>query len=180
MVKDVQIDMIASLAIVLFLYMNTVALGETKVVISKKNRFGGITEKISYSDQDDSYKAGIRQVIKYSDSHGNKRRIEIYTTKKHSQTLDLDMIIHYKSTGRVVELFPSNKESGGQGVSKLVLYYNEMDKMHMREDYFIKGSPILELGVFKRVIYYDEAGGVTRVEHFDKIGKKVMPQQGYN
>jgi hypothetical protein len=49
-----------------------------------------------------------------------------------------------------------------------------------KEFYFTKGSLLSRLGVFKRVIYYDEAGGVTRVEHFDKIGKKVMPQQGYN
>ena len=86
------------------------------------------------------------------------------------------MIIHYKSTGRVFEFFPSDKETGGQGVSKLVLYYNEMDKLQRREYYFAKGSPISELGVYRRVIYYDEAGVVTRVDHFDKNGKKVMPQ----
>jgi hypothetical protein len=156
--------------------MSAAALAETEVVISKKNSFGGITKKINYSEQDSSYKAGIKQVIDYSDGHGNKRKIEIYTSKKHSQKLDLDMIIHYKSTGRVFEFFPSDKETGGQGVSKLILYYSGKDKLQKREYYFAKGSPLLEFGVYKRVIYYDEAGGVTKVEHFDKIGKKVMPQ----
>ena len=129
MVKDIQIDIIAYLAMVLFLCMSTVALAETEVVISKKNRFGGITKKINYSAQDHQYKAGIQQVVDYSDSHGNKRKIEIYTSKEHSQKLDLDMMIHYNSTGRVVELFSSDKEAGGQGVSKLALYYNRRKKL---------------------------------------------------
>lgn len=175
MVKDVYLDVIAYLTMVLFLCMSTAALAETEVVISKKNRFGGITKKINYSEQDDSYKAGIKQVIDYSDSHGNKRKIEIYTSKKHSQKLDLDMIINYNSTGRVFEFFPSASETGVEGVSKLVLHYNKKNKLRKREYYFAKGSPVSKLGVYKRVIYYDEAGGVTRVEHLDKIGKKVMP-----
>ena len=156
--------------------MSTSAFAETEVVISKKNSFGGLTKKISYSEEDKSYKAGIKQVIDYSDSHGNKRKIEVYTSKKHSQKLDLDMIIHYKSTGKIFEFFPSDRETAGQGVSKLVLYYNEKDKLQKREYYFAKASDISGLGVYRRVIYYDEAGGVTRVEHFDKNGKKVMPQ----
>jgi len=155
--------------------MGTAALAETKVVISKKNIFGGITRKTIYSEQDASYRAGIRQVIDYSDSHGNKRKIEIYTSKKHSQKLDLDMIIHYESTGRVVEFIPSDNETGVEGVSKLVLYYSDKDKLQKREYYFTKGSPVSELGVYKRVIYYDETGVVTGVEHFDRNGKKVMP-----
>ena len=176
MLKDVHLDLIAYLTMVLFFCISTAALGETEVVISKKNSFGGITKKINYSEQDDSYEAGIKQVVEYSDSHGNKRKIEIYTSEKNSQKLDLDMIIHYKSTGRVVEFIPSDNETGVQGVSKLILYYNEKDKLQKREYYFAKGSPVSELGVYKRVIYYDETGGVTRVEHFDKIGKKVMTQ----
>ena len=176
MVKDIQIDVIAYLAMVLFLCMSTVTLAETEVVISKKNRFGGMTKKINYSDQDDNYKAGINQVIEYSGSHGNKRKIEIYTSKEHSQKLDLDMIIHYESTGRVVEFIPSDNETGVEGVTKLVLYYSDKDKLQKREYYFAKGSPVSELGVYKRVIYYDETGGVTGVEHFDRNGKKVMPR----
>ena len=176
MMKDIHLDLIAYLAMVLFLCMSAAALAETEVVISKKNSFGGITKKIKYSEQDDSYKAGIRQVIDYSDSNGNKRKIEIYTSKKHSQKLDLDMIIHYKSSGRVFEFFPSATETGVQGISKLVLYYNEKDLLQKREYYFAKGSALSELGVYKRVIFYDEDGGVNRVEHFNRIGKKVMPQ----
>lgn len=176
MVKDVQIDVIAYLAMVLFLCMSTIALAETEVVISKKNRFGGITKKINYSAQDDQYKAGIQQVIDYSDSHGNKRKIEIYTGKEHSQKLDLDMIIHYKSTGRVIELFSSDNETGVQGVSKVVLYCNLRNILQKREYYFAKGSPLSKLGVYKRVIHYDETGRVTRVEHLDKFDKRVMPQ----
>jgi len=176
MVKGVNMNKIAYLTMIFFLCMSIAASAETEIVISKKNSFGGITKKINYSEEDHSYKAGIKQVMDYSDSHGNKRKIEIYTSKKNSQKLDLDMIIHYKSTGRVFEFFPSDKETGGQGVSKLVLYYNEKDKLQKREYYFAKGSPVSELGVYRRVIYYDEAGGVTRVEHFDKNGKKVMPQ----
>src|SRR5210317_308278 len=167
MVKDVQIDVIAYFAMVLFLCMSTIALAETEVVISKKNRFGGITKKINYSAQDDQYKAGIQQVIDYSDSHGNKRKIEIYTGKEHSQKLDLDMIIHYRSTGRVIELFSSDNETGVQGVSKVVLYCNLRNILQKREYYFAKGSPLSKLGVYKRVIHYDETGRVTRVEHLD-------------
>jgi len=120
------------------LHEHTVALAETEVVISKKNRVGGITKKINYSAQDHQYKAGIQQVIDYSDSHGNKRKIEIYTSKEHSQKLDLDMIIHYNSTGRVVELFSSDKEAGGQGVSKLALYYNRRNKLKKKNSTLLR------------------------------------------
>jgi hypothetical protein len=92
-----------------------------------------MTKKINYSDQDDNYKAGINQVIEYSDSHGNKRKIEIYTSKEHSQKLNLDMIIHYNSTGRIVELFSSDEETRRQGVSKLALYYNRTNKLKKKE-----------------------------------------------
>ena len=176
MVKDVQINLITFLAIVLFLCMSTIALAETEVVISKKNKFGGITKKINYSAQDDQYKAGTQQVIDYSDSHGNKRKLEIYTGKEHSQKLHLDMIIHYKSTGRVIELFPSDNETGVQGVSKVVLYCNLRNILQKREYYFATGSPLSKLRVYTRVIHYDETGRVTRVEHLDKFDKRVMPQ----
>ena len=176
MVKDVQIHIIAYLEMVLFLCMSTIALAETEVVLSKKNRFGGITKKVNYSAQDDQYKEGIQQVIEYSDRHGHKRKIEIYTGKEHSQKLVLDMIINFKSTGRVIELFPSDNETGVQGVSKVVLYCNLRNILQKREYYFATGSPLSKLGVYKRVIHYDETGRVTRVEHLDKFDKRVMPQ----
>jgi len=158
------------------LCMSTGALAETEVVISKKNRFGGITKKIKYSEQDDSYKAGIQQTIDHYDSQGNRRKIEIYTSRSHSQKLDLDMTIHYKSTGRVFEVYPPDKETGREKISKFVSYYSKDHKLQKREYYFDKDSPVSKLGVDKRVIYYDDAGGATRVEHIDKSGKRVMPQ----
>jgi len=175
--KGVNMNKIAYLTMMLFLCMSTAALAETEVVISKKNKFGGITKKTKYSEQDDSYKAGIQQTIDYYDSHGNRRKIEIYTSGSHSQKLDLDMIIHYKSTGRVLEVYPSDKETGREKISKLVSHYSENDKLQKREYYFAKDSPVSKLGVDKRVIYYDAAGGATRVEHIDKSGKRVIPQQ---
>jgi hypothetical protein len=45
MTKDIQIEVIAYLAMALFLCISTVALAKTEVVISKKNRFGGMTKK---------------------------------------------------------------------------------------------------------------------------------------
>ena len=176
LVKDVQIHTIAYLAMVLFLCMSTIALAETEVVLSKKNRFGGITKKVNYSAQDDQYKEGIQQVIEYLDRHGHKQKIEIYTGKEHSQKLVLDMIINFKRTGRVIELFPSDNETGVQGVSKVVLYCNQRSILQKREYYFATGSPLSKLGIHKRVIHYDETGKVTRVEHLDKFDKRVMPQ----
>jgi hypothetical protein len=167
---------IAYLTMMFFLYMSLAALAETEVVISKQNKFGGITKKINYSEQDDRYKAGIQQIIDYYDSHGNRRRIEIYKSRSHSQKLDLDMIIHYMSSGRVVEVYPSDIETGREKISKLVSHYSTNDKLQKREYYFAKDSPVSKLGVDKRVIYYDDAGGTTRVEHVDKYGRSVMPQ----
>ena len=175
--KGVTMNKIAYLTMMLFLCMSTAALAETEVVISKKNKFGGITKKTKYSEQDDSYKAGIQQTIDYYDSHGNRRKIEIYTSGSHSQKLDLDMIIHYKSTGRVLEVYPSDKETGKEKISKRVSHYSKNAKLKKREYYFAKDSPVSKLGVDKRVIYYDDAGGATRVEHIDKSGKRVIPQQ---
>jgi hypothetical protein len=86
------------------------------------------------------------------------------------------MIIHYKSTGRVLEVYPSDKETGREKISKRVSHYSKNDKLQKREYYFAKDSPVSKLGVDKRVIYYDDAGGTARVEHIDKYGKRVMPQ----
>ena len=174
--KGVNMNKIAYLTMMFFLCMSTTALAETEVVISKKNKFGGITKKIKYSEQDDSYKAGIQQTIDYYDSHGNRRKIEIYKSRSHSQKLNLDMIIHYKSTGRVLEVYPSDKETGKEKISKRVSHYSKNAKLKKREYYFAKDSPVSKLGVDKRVIYYDDAGGTARVEHLDKYGKRVMPQ----
>jgi hypothetical protein len=176
MLKDLNMNKIVYLTMMLSLCISTAALAETEFVISKKNKFGGITKKIKYSEQDDSYKAGIQQVIDYYDSQGNRRKIEIYRRRRHSRRLDLDMIIHYKSTGRVLEVYSPDKEMGREKVSKRVSHYSKDDKLQKREYYFDKDSPISKLGVDKRVIYYDDAGGATRVEHLDKSGKRVMPQ----
>jgi len=175
--KGVNMNKIACLTMMFFLCMGTAALAETEVVISKKNRFGGITKKNKYSEQDDSYKAGIQQVIDYYDSQGNRRKIEIYTSRSHSKKLDLDIIIHYKSTGRVFEVYQPDKETGREKISKRVSHYSKDDKLQKREYYFTKDSPVSKLGVDKRVIYYDDAGAATRVEHIDKSGKRVIPQQ---
>ena len=175
--KGFNLNTIAYLTMMFFLCISTVALAETEVVISKKNKFGGITKRIKYSEQDDSYKAGIQQVIDYYDSQGNRRKIEIYISGSHSQKLDLDMIIHYKSTGRVLEVYPSDKETGKEKISRRVSHYSKDDKLQKREYYFDKDSPVSKLGVDKRVIYYDDTGGATRVEHLDKSGERVLPQQ---
>ena len=174
--KDLNMSRIAHLTMIFLLCMSAIALAETEIVISKKNEFGGITKKIKYFEQDDSYKAGIQQTIDYYDSQGNRRKIEIYTRRSHSQKLDLDMIIHYKSTGRVFEVYSPDKEMGREKVSKRVSHYSKDDKLQKREYYFDKDSPVSKLGVDKRVIYYDDAGEVTRVEHIDKSGKRVIPQ----
>ena len=173
----VNTNKIAYLTMMFFLCISTAALAETEIVISKKNRFGGITKKIKYSEQDDSYKAGIKQTIDYYDRQGNRRKIEIYKSRSHSQKLDLDMIIHYKSTGRVFEVYLSDKETGREKISKRVSHYGKDDKLQKREYYFDKDSPVSKLGVDKRIIYYDDAGGATRIEHLDKSGKRVLPQQ---
>ena len=174
--KDLNMSRIAYLTMIFLLCMSTIALAETEIVISKKNKFGGITKKIKYFEQDDSYKAGIQQTIDYYDSQGNRRKIEIYKSRSHSQKLDLDMIIYYKSTGRVFEVYSPEKEMGREKISKRVSHYSKDDKLQKREYYFDRESPVSKLGVDKRVIYYDDAGGATRVEHIDKSGKRVMPQ----
>ena len=122
---------IAYLTMMFLLCISTTALAETEVVISKKNKFGGITKKIKYAEQDDSYKAGIQQTIDYYDSQGNRRKIEIYKSRSPSQKLDLDMIIHYKSTGKVFEIYPSDKETGREKISKRVSHYSKNDKLQM-------------------------------------------------
>jgi hypothetical protein len=176
MLKGVNMNKIAYLTMMFFLCMSTAALAETEVVISEKNRFGGMTKKITYAEQDNNYKAGIQQIIDYYDRYGNRRKIEIYTSRSHSQKSALDMIIHYESTGRVFEIYPSDKELGREKISKLISYYNKNDKLEKKEYYFAKDSPVSKLGVDKRVIYYDDAGGATRVEHLDKYGKRVIPE----
>ena len=56
----------------------------------------------------------------------------------------------------------------------MVLYLSESNKLKKREYYFTQKSPIATLGIYKRVIYYDDSGEITKVIHLDKAGHIAM------
>ena len=57
----------------------------------------------------------------------------------------------------------------------MVNYYDQNNLLYKREYYLRKESVFAKLGVYKRVVYYDNKGRKTESEDLDKVGnvKKV-------
>ena len=154
---------------------NFPVFAETENVISENNRFGGITKIVTDSNVNEHNKNGIRQIIYHYDNKGHEKLVEILATDEYSAKVGLyKTLIYYKEKGRMIELFSTDIQTAEKGYFKLVLHLSHSNKLEKQEYYFTEKSPIGMLGIYKRVIYYDNSGEITKVLHLDKVGNIAM------
>ena len=55
----------------------------------------------------------------------------------------------------------------------MVNYYDQNNLLYKREYYLRKESVFSKLGVYKRVVYYDNKGRKTDTEDLDRVGKVI-------
>ena len=62
----------------------------------------------------------------------------------------------------------------------MVNYYDKNGLLYEREYYLRKESVVARLGVYKRVIYYDENGRETESKDLDRLGNVIeITLEGY-
>jgi hypothetical protein len=155
--------------------MNIPVFAATEEIVSGNNKFGGITKKIKYSEEEDYNHKGIRKTILYYDDRGHERIKEIYATDSYANKVgSYKTVIYYENKGKVVEIFSTDIETADKGFFKLVLHIGPNNKLKKREYYFAEKSAIAVLGIYKRVIYYDLSGKIIKVKHLDSVGNITM------
>jgi len=155
--------------------MNIPVFAETENVISYNNKFGGITKIITYYNENEYIKDGIHKIIYHYDKRKLEKLIEIIATSDYSTKVgSYKTLIYYKKKGRIIEIFFTDIQAAEKGYAKQVLYLSDNNKLEKQEYYFTEKSPIAILGIYKRVIYYDSSGEITKVIHLDKVGNIAM------
>ena len=154
---------------------NMPVFAETENVISDNNKFGGITKIVTYVKEKQYNKNGIQEIIYHYDNRKQEKLIEILATSDYSTKVgSYKTSIYHKEKGRIIEIFFTDIQAAEKGYSKLVLHLSDSNKLEKQEYYFTEKSPIAMLGIYKRVIYYDSSGEITKVIHLDKVGNIAM------
>jgi len=166
---------ISCLALIWIFCVNIPVFAATEKVALNDNKFGGITKVISYFANDNYYNKGVKKRVTYYDNRNREKVIEIYQTRDYSEKVGIyKTLIHNKKNGRTITILFTNIQAAKNGYSKLVLHLSTSNKLKKREYIFNKNSPIAMLGIYKRVIYYDSGGEITKVIHLDKVGNIAM------
>jgi hypothetical protein len=155
--------------------LNIPVFAETENIISDNNKFGGITKVVTYVNEKQYKKNGIHKIIYHYDKRKLEKLIEIIGTSDYSTKVgSYKTLIYYKEKGRIIEIFFTDIQAAEKGYAKQVLYLSDSNKLEKQEYYFAEKSPIAILGIYKRVIYYDSSGEITKVIHLDKVGNIAM------
>jgi len=155
--------------------LNIPVFAETENIISDNNKFGGITKVVTYVNKKQYKKNGIHKIIYHYDKRKLEKLIEVIATSDYSTKVgSYKTLIYYKEKGRIIEIFFTDIQAAEKGYVKQVLYLSDSNKLEKQEYYFAEKSPIAMLGIYKRVIYYDSSGEITKVIHLDKVGNIAM------
>ena len=161
------------LAVVLFLCLVSTALGKEERVL-KDNEYGGITKVVIYSEKDAEYKNGIKQVVTAYDAKKTKVMVEVHATEIQSEREGWDKTVTYYWGGTSIgEVYSTDSHSEVFGFDRMVNYYDNNNLLYKREYYLRKESAFATLGVYRRVVYYDENGKKTKYEDLDRLGNVV-------
>ena len=165
----------ALLTIGLIFYLNVMAIGATEEVISESNEYGGLTKQIVYSEKDPDFKKGMYKIIASYDNGGSKKKMEIYATESHSEEHGwYNKVIYYWEREKISEAYSTDSDSVKYGFHRMVSYFDKDNILEKREYYLNKNTTAAKLGVFKRVVHYDNKGKVTHVEDLDQRGNPVL------
>ena len=165
----------ALITLVLIFYLSAMAAAETEEVISEHNEYGGVTKQIIFSEKDPDFKKGMYKIVASYDNEGSKKKMEIYATDSHSSEAGwYRMVIYYWGRKKVSEAYSTDSDSLKYGFHRTVSYYGKDNILERREYYLNKNTTAAQLGVYKRVVHYDNSGKVTRVEDLDQMGNLVQ------
>lgn len=166
---------ISCLILIWFFCLDIPVFAMTEKIVLHNNKFGGITKLITYFNKTEDNNDGVQKIIYHYDNKGHEKLVEIFSTNDYSTKVGIyKTLIYYKEKGKIIEIFSTNIQVAEKGYSKLVLHVSHSNKLEKQEYYFAEKSPIAMLGIYKRVIYYDSSGEVTKVLHLDKVGNIAM------
>lgn len=161
------------LAVVLFLCLTSTAFGKEETVL-KDNEYGGITKVVIFSEKDAEYKKGVKQVVTAYDAKKTKIMVEVHATEIQSEREGWDKTVTYYWGGTSIgEVYSTDSHSEVFGFDRMVNYYDNNNVLYKREYYLRKASVFANLGVYKRVVYYDGNGRKTESEDLDRQGNVV-------
>jgi hypothetical protein len=165
----------ATLLSVVFLFSAAAAaFAKPSVRIMSGNEYGGKTEFVTYSEEDREYKHGTAEKITSYDAKGNVVRIEIHATRDLAENKGWDRsVTYYWGETRIGEVYSTDSNSAVSGFYQMVDYLDHGGKLFKREFYVRPNSVIGTLGVYKRVVHYDENGNQTDFEDLDQVGNPV-------
>jgi hypothetical protein len=169
---------IGCLAVLLFLCLTATVFGKEESIL-KDNEYGGITKIVSFSETDADYEKGIQQIVTAYDERKNKMMVEVYATKIHSEKEGWGKTItYYWGETSIGEVHSTDSHSEVYGFDKMVNYHDQNNLLYKREYYLRKESVHAKLGVYKRVVYYDNEGRITGTENLNRIGNiiRISPE----
>jgi hypothetical protein len=152
----------------------SMAFAKPNVRTMTGNEYGGKTEFVTYSDEDREYKDGTAEKITSYDSNGNVVRVEIQATKDLEEKEGWDRrVTYYWGKTKIGEVHSTDSHSEVSGFYQMVDYLDGTGKLAKREFLLRPNSVIGTLGVYKRVVHYDEHGKATNFEDLDRVGNPV-------
>jgi hypothetical protein len=160
-------------AVVLFLCLTATAFGKEESTL-KDNEYGGITKVVTFSEKDAEYKKGVKKVVTAYDEMKNKIMVEVYATKIHIEKEGWDKTTtYYWGETTIGEVHSTDSHSEIYGFDKMVNFYDKNNLLYKREYYLRKESIVAKLGVYKRVVHYDNNGRKTESEDLDRVGNVI-------
>ncbi len=175
-IREILMKRIGYFTVILSLSMNMAALAEEKVVLLE-NEFGGMTEIYTYSKEDVEHKRGFHKKTISYDHKNDIKSVEILATKAHTKAEGWHTsITYFWGERRIGELYPTDSHAQEYGFNKMVVYYDEDNKVSKRE-YFLRDNTIgAKQGIYKRVVYYDTNEKRIKSENLDKLGNVVKTE----
>ena len=165
----------ALLAMLFVFFFKTTAFSETAEVVFENNEYGGITKEIVYSENDPNFKKGMRKIIASYDNEGKRKKMVVYATESHSKDKGwYKKVIYYWGRKKVSEAYSTDSDSAKYGFKRMVSYFGSDNRLEKREYYLSKDTTAAKLGVYKRIVHYDNKGNVTYVEDLDEAGKAIL------
>ena len=162
--------------ITLAILFSTTAVASAKPTVRTitGNEYGGKTEFITYSEEDSDFKNGISEKITSYDSKGQIVRVEVHATRDVAEREGWkNKVTYYWGKKKIGEVYSSDSNSETAGFYQTVDYLDKNGALKKREFYVRPTSVIGTLGVYKRVIYYDENGNQTKFDDLDRVGNPV-------
>jgi uncharacterized protein YxeA len=165
---------IGLITLAVLLSATTAVFATPKAVTMEGNEYGGKTEFVTYSEKDGEYGKGVSERITSYDAKGKVVRVEVHATRDMAEREGWNTsITYYWGKTRIGERYSTDSDSVSSGFYQTVDYLDSAGKLSKREFYVRPDSVIGTLGVYKRVVHYDQNGKQTNYEDLDRLGNPV-------